>query len=137
MYNTLKSFAIKLNLVSEHVNQGKLIPFKMIKYLPVDAKSSHKYSTQIYASKNEFERRIADFKIIERNFCLMIARYSFDCSNTPAECQMELIEHCDWAMKSTFFGIGLNKIFAILSTERFQCMKAMRMITSLWILIYL
>jgi len=103
MYNAVKSFTIKSNLLSYQLEEGNLIHFPVLKSIAVDNKLNKKYSRQLDSLKNEFERRFSDFKTLEKEFKLVTAPFSFDYAKAPNDCQMELIDmQCDLTLKETF-----------------------------------
>jgi len=103
MYHAVKSFTIKSNLLSYQLEEGSSIHFPVLKSIAVDNKLNKKYSRQLDALKNEFERRFSDFKTLEKEFKLVTAPFSFDCAKAPNDCQMELIDmQCDLTLKETF-----------------------------------
>ena len=121
--NAMKSFTIQLNLLSHQVEEGNLIHFPLLKSIAVDL-ILNKYSRQLDALKNEFERRFSDFKTLEKEFEMVTAPLSFDCAKAPNECQMELIDiECDLTLKETLPNVGSKDFFGGLSEDNFPHLK--------------
>ena len=124
MYNAVKSFTIKLNLLSHQVEEGNLIHFPVLKSVAVDLRLNKKYSRQLHALKNEFERRVSDFKTLEKELKLVTPSFSFDCAKAPNDCQMELIDmQCNLTLKETFLNVGPKGFFGGLSEDNFLYLK--------------
>ena len=119
----MKPFTIQLNLLSHQVEEGNLIHFPVLKSIAVDLKLN-KYSRQLDALKNEFERRFSDFKTLEKEFMLVTAPSSFDCAKAPNDRQMELIDmQCDLTLKETFLNVVPKDFFGGLSEDKFPRLK--------------
>ena len=96
----------------------------MLKSVAVDLRLNKKYSRQLDALKNEFERRFSDFKTLEKEFKLVTAPFSFDCAKAPNDCQMELIDmQCDLTLKETFLNVDPKDFFGGLSEDNIPHLK--------------
>ncbi|XP_076056619.1 general transcription factor II-I repeat domain-containing protein 2-like [Oratosquilla oratoria] len=120
----VKAFQLKLNLFAKQMHEQNFVHFPLLKTQAVTQTLSDKYSSQLMALKEEFNRRFAGFKAIEGHFDLLSSPFACDIETASEELQMELIDlQADNSLRRMFESKPLVEFYASLPSEKFQDLK--------------
>jgi hAT family C-terminal dimerisation region len=132
LYAEVKSFQVKLMLFSKQLKEHNYSHFPTLQLQTIATQSAEKYSNQLSHLKEEFARRFADFKSLEKDFALLTVPFTIDIDIVPAEIQLELIDlQNDIVLKEQFRGLELIQFFSSLRKDKFANLQtfAMKMFT--------
>ncbi|KAG6924773.1 GTF2I repeat domain containing 2B [Chelydra serpentina] len=121
MYDSVKSFTVKLTLWGKQLTAGNLVLFSTLSSLgKVEPKSLTEYADIISHLHKQFDVRFKDFKALEPHFQLFPTPFAVEIDNVAEEMQMELVERqCDTVLKQTYTDVGIPEFYRFLSQERF------------------
>lgn len=118
MCDQVKAFKCKLLLWEKQLKNEDLTHFptsNMHKSSLGETASYKKYAEKILTLTNEFERRFADFKLLENKLSLFSSIYSINIESVPNQMQMEVIEiQCDSDLKAKFSEVGVPEFYKYL-----------------------
>ncbi|KAL3831752.1 hypothetical protein ACJMK2_023466 [Sinanodonta woodiana] len=92
LYAEVKSFQVKLMLFSRQLKEHNYAHFPTLQLQTIATQSAAKYSQQLSHLNEEFVRRFADFKLLEKDFALLTVPFTIDIDSVPVELQLELID---------------------------------------------
>lgn len=121
MYDSVKSFKVKLTLWGKQLTAGNLVHFSTLNSLgKVEPKSLKEYAEIISNLHKQFDVRFKDFKALEPHFQLFSTPFAVEIDNVAEEMQMELVElQCDTILKQKYTDVGIPEFYRFLSQERF------------------
>uniref|UniRef100_A0A8C3IDC5 Uncharacterized protein n=1 Tax=Chrysemys picta bellii TaxID=8478 RepID=A0A8C3IDC5_CHRPI len=121
MYDSIKSFKVKLTLWGKQLTAGNLVHFSTLNSLrKVEPKSLKEYAEIISNLHKQFDVRFKDLKAFEPHFQLFSTPFAVEIDNVAEEMQMELVElQCDTILKQKYTDVGIPEFYRFLSQERF------------------
>uniref|UniRef100_A0A8C3ISY3 Uncharacterized protein n=1 Tax=Chrysemys picta bellii TaxID=8478 RepID=A0A8C3ISY3_CHRPI len=121
MYDSVKSFKVKLTLWGKQLTAGNLVHFLTLNSLgKVEPKSLKEYADIISNLHKQFDVRFKDFKALEPHFQPFSTPFAEETDNVAEEIQMELVElQCDTILKQKYADVGIPAFYRFLSQERF------------------
>jgi len=132
MYDSVKSFKVKLSLFQRQLIVGNLAHFSTLNSLgKVENQSLKEYADIISDLHQQFVLRFNDFKALEPHFQLFATPFAVEIENIAEELQMELVDlQCDSILKQKYSDVGILEFYQFVSKERFPMLlsAAVRMI---------
>ncbi|XP_067949860.1 general transcription factor II-I repeat domain-containing protein 2-like [Watersipora subatra] len=121
MYDSVKSFRVKLRLWMKQLGEGNLAHFSTLNSLGnVETKCLKEYADLMSELLQQFDVRFADFKLLEPQFQLFSTPFAVEIDAIAEELQMELVElQCDTILKQKYAEVGIPEFYTFLSRERF------------------
>ncbi|XP_043409097.1 general transcription factor II-I repeat domain-containing protein 2B-like [Chelonia mydas] len=121
MYDSVKSFKVKLTLWGKQLTAGNLVHFSTLNSLgKVEPKSLKEYADIISNLHKQFDVWLKNFKALEPHFKLFSTPFAMVTDNVAEEMQMELVElQCDTILKQKYTDVGIPEFYRFLSQERF------------------
>ncbi|CAM2111611.1 unnamed protein product [Caretta caretta] len=118
MYDSVKSFKVKLTMWGKQLTAGNLIHFSTLNSLgKVEPRSLKEYA-DISNLHKQFDMRLKDFKV--PHFQLFSTPFAVEIDNVAEEMQMELVElQCGTILKQKYTDVGIPEFYQFLSQERF------------------
>ena len=105
----------------KQVNEKNVDDFPVLKTRYVAQESSDKYIYKFMALQQEFIRRFADFKPVERLFDFLNSHLACDLEGTPEELQLKLIHlQADNSIKTAFEGKPLIEFYNSLHSKVYK-----------------
>ncbi|KAG6924593.1 GTF2I repeat domain containing 2 [Chelydra serpentina] len=108
MYDSVKSFTVKLTLWGKQLTAGNLVHFSTLSSLgKVEPKSLKEYADIISNLQKQFDVRFKDFKALEPHFQLFSTPFAVEIDNVAEEMQRELVElQCNTILKQKYTDVG-------------------------------
>ncbi|KAL3885764.1 hypothetical protein ACJMK2_025805 [Sinanodonta woodiana] len=120
LYAEVKSFQVKLMLFSRELKEHNYAHFPTLQLQTIATESAEKYSQQLSHLNEEFVRRFADFKLLEKDFPLLTVPFTIDIDSVPAELQLELIDLQNGiVLKEQFKGLEMMQFWSSLWKDKF------------------
>ncbi|XP_075769679.1 general transcription factor II-I repeat domain-containing protein 2-like isoform X1 [Pelodiscus sinensis] len=108
VYDNVRAFTTKLKLWKNQISHGNLTHFPTCKSLVEELGPETSFSGPVYANKldlllQEFDQRLAGFKMHKESFDMFANPFSVDVETVPCDLQMELIDmQCNSSLKTKF-----------------------------------
>uniref|UniRef100_A0A452IFC9 HAT C-terminal dimerisation domain-containing protein n=1 Tax=Gopherus agassizii TaxID=38772 RepID=A0A452IFC9_9SAUR len=120
MYDSVKSFKVKLTLRGKQLTAGNLVHFSTKFLRKVEPKSLKEYAEMISNLHKLFDLRFKDFKALEPHLQLFSTPFAVEIDYVAEEMQIELVElQCDTILKQKYTDVGIPVFYGFLSEERF------------------
>ncbi|CAM5161300.1 unnamed protein product [Natator depressus] len=119
MYDSVKSFKVKLTLCGKQLTAGNLVHFSTLNSLgKVESKSLKEYADIISNLHKQFVW-LKNFNALEPHFKLFSTPFAMEIDNVAEEMQMEFVElQCDTILKQKYTDVGIPEFYQFLSQER-------------------
>ncbi|CAM4567714.1 unnamed protein product [Caretta caretta] len=121
MYDSVKSFKVKLTFWGKQLTAGNLVHFSTLNSLgKVEPKSLKEYADIISNLHKQFDVWFKDFNALEPHFQLFSTPFAVEIDNVAEEMQMDLVElQCDTILKQKYTDVGIPEFYRFLSQEGF------------------
>uniref|UniRef100_A0A8C7ELN2 SPIN-DOC-like zinc-finger domain-containing protein n=1 Tax=Neovison vison TaxID=452646 RepID=A0A8C7ELN2_NEOVI len=138
MYDLLRAFLAKLCLWETHLARNNLAHFPTLKSVSRNESDGLNYIPKIVELKTEFQKRLSDFKVHERELTLFSAPFSVTVESVREALQMEVIDlQCNTALKTKYDKVGVPEFCKYLRGSypryRVHCAKILSMFGSTYI----
>jgi hypothetical protein len=131
MYNNIKAFRVKLQLLENQLKLHYLVHFPRVKTPDTNfPERIPKYSQSFFfffflGPREEFDERFQDFKIMEPECLLFVLPLKSDVENAPENLQMELINlQCDTNLTQKFSETDLQDFYSYWPKEKFPVLRS-------------
>ena len=133
LYDHVKAFQRKLDLLQTQLLQGNLSHFSACKQLSEEDEHgkhalillcSKKYNSMLQNIQDEFQRRFCDFRSHEHDLMMFASPFECDPKCVPTEMQLELIELQESSeLKSAFRDLSLDKFYSSLPVSTYPALR--------------
>nr|XP_020455526.1 general transcription factor II-I repeat domain-containing protein 2B-like [Monopterus albus] len=120
MFDHIKAFQRKLQLLCRHLSAGNLAHFPSLREVNLVQQKLSEYATLVSNLDLEFEMRFLDFRKNSGDMELFSQPFSTSVDCVPDHIQMELIEfQCDSELRNKFMSLKLKDLYTHVSPERY------------------
>lgn len=138
MYDLIRAFLAKLCLWETHLARNNLAHFPTLKSVSRNESDGLNYIPNIVALKAEFQKRLSDFKLYERELTLFSSPFSVKIESVQEALQMEVIDlQCNTVLKTKYDKVGIPEFYKYLWSSypkyRTHCAKILSMFGSTYV----
>uniref|UniRef100_A0A8C3YF17 SPIN-DOC-like zinc-finger domain-containing protein n=1 Tax=Catagonus wagneri TaxID=51154 RepID=A0A8C3YF17_9CETA len=138
MYDLIRAFLAKLCLWETHLAGNNLAHFPTLRSVSRHEGDGLNYIPKIVELKAEFQKRLSDFKLYERELTLFSSPFSVKIESVQEALQMEVIDlQCNTALKTKYDKVGIPEFYKYLWSSypkyRTHCAKILSMFGSTYI----
>uniref|UniRef100_A0A3P9JPU4 SPIN-DOC-like zinc-finger domain-containing protein n=1 Tax=Oryzias latipes TaxID=8090 RepID=A0A3P9JPU4_ORYLA len=124
LFDHIKAFQMKLQLLCRHLSAGNLAHFPSLRYVNVEVDRLPEYGELLSNLNKEFDLRFVDFKKTAGDMELFSQPFSVSPDSVPEHLQMELIEfQCDTELRRKFVSLPLRDFYPHVSKQRYPQMR--------------
>ncbi|XP_012584671.1 PREDICTED: general transcription factor II-I repeat domain-containing protein 2 isoform X2 [Condylura cristata] len=138
MYDLIRAFLAKLSLWETHLARNNLAHFPTLRSVSKNENDGLKYIPKIVELKTEFQSRLSDFKLYERELTLFSSPFSMKIESVQEALQMEVIDlQCNTVLKAKYDKVGVPEFYKYLWSSypkyKNHCAKMLSMFGSTYI----